>query len=392
MSNSKTTQLSPRIADQISANDLFPFVDVDANTSPTGETVYATLDDLAIKLSEIISPTFVAYDVSNGLNFSGSNGGSANTSFQSIGSSYTLSVRVMLPSGSSARNGILFGVGTNVVNSLNGNNAFYLSVNNEDLIGYYNDAGGSPVTATIIDFFGSYYDRVVNITFVSNNGQPKMYANGTFASSVSSSSSQKTVASNSIFMNQSATANNVNYVIYDAHVWNRALSDAEVKQAFYGGPKRNDDNLIASYVADNLNPSQWLDNKNNYHLLVPIANAKLTEPSTEFNLKFFMTSSGYMGDGTARNVLPEKYVLTSAMVSSSAAPLLSIGSSPAEATVGDSGLGSFSNNRVAQVSASYGINQLDLLTLGSAHPDRTLYVSMSSAENCSFDFKGYILN
>lgn len=392
MSNLKTTQLSPRIADQISANDLFPFVDVDANTSPTGETVHATLDDLAIKLSEIISPTFVAYDVSNGLNFSGSNGGSANSSFQSIGSSYTLSVRVMLPSGAASRNGIFFGVGTSAVNSLNGNNAFYLSVDNEDLVGYYNDGGGSPVSATIVDFFGSYYDKVVNITFVSDDGQPKMYVNGVFASSVSSSFAPKTVASTTIFMNQSATANNVDYVIYDAHIWNRALNDVEVKQSFYGGPKRNDANLIASYVADNLNPSQWLDNKNNYHLLIPITNAKLTEPSSEFNLKFFMTSSGYMGDGTARNVLPEKYVLTSAMVSSSAAPLLSIGSAPTTPAPGDSGLGSFNNNRVAQVSASYGINQLDLLTLGAAHPDRTLYVSMSANTDCAFDFKGYILN
>ena len=392
MSNLKTTQLSSRTPDQISANDLFPFVDVDAVTSPTGETVHATLTDLSIKLSEFINPSFVSYDVSNGLNFSDINGGSAYSTFQSLGSSYTLTTRIMVPSDGPSRNGIFFGAGTSVTNSIDGNNAFYIAVDGEDLVGYYNDGGINPVTATIFNFFDSYYDKTIHITLVSDNGQPKLYVNGVFASSVSSSFVPKTIASTAVFMNQSATSNNVGYTIYDAHMWNRALTDVEVAQTFFGGPKKTDSGLVASYVADNLNQSQWLDSKNNYHLLIPLTNAFTIEPPIDFNLKFFMTSSGYMGDGTARNVLPEKYVLTSMMVSSSQAPLLSVGSSADVAPSGASGLDSYNNNRVAIVNASYGINQLDLLTLGIAHPDRTLYVSMSSAADCLFDVKGYILN
>jgi hypothetical protein len=313
MSNLKTTQLSPRTPDQISANDLFPFVDVDAVTSPTGETVHATLNDLSIKLSEFINPSFVSYDVSNGLNFSGSNGGAAYSTFQSIGDSYTLTTRIMVPSDGASRNGIFFGAGTSVTNSIAGNNAFYIAADGEDLVGYYNDGGINPVTATIFNFFDSYYDKTIHIAFVSDNGQPKLYVNGVFASSVSSSFAPKTIASTAIFMNQSATSNNVGYIVYDAHMWNRALTDAEVKQTFFGGPKKTDGGLVVSYVADNLNQTQWLDGKNNYNLLVPLSNASVIEPLVDFNLKFFMTSSGYMGDGTSRNVLPEKYVLTSKM-------------------------------------------------------------------------------
>ncbi len=392
MSNLKTTQLSPRTPDQISANDLFPFVDVDAVTSPTGETVHATLNDLSIKLSEFINPSFVSYDVSNGLNFSGSNGGAAYSTFQSIGDSYTLTTRIMVPSDGASRNGIFFGAGTSVTNSIAGNNAFYIAADGEDLVGYYNDGGINPVTATIFNFFDSYYDKTIHIAFVSDNGQPKLYVNGVFASSVSSSFAPKTIASTAIFMNQSATSNNVGYIVYDAHMWNRALTDAEVKQTFFGGPKKTDGGLVVSYVADNLNQTQWLDGKNNYNLLVPLSNASVIEPLVDFNLKFFMTSSGYMGDGTSRNVLPEKYVLTSMMVSSSQSPILSVGSSPDAAPPGASGLDSYNNNRVAVVNAAYGINELDLLTLGVAHPDRTLYVSMSFAAECLFDVKGYILN
>lgn len=396
MSNLKTTQLNPRNADQISFNDLFPFVDVDAITSPTGETVHATLNDLAIKLSEIISPTFSPYDVSNGLYFSGSNGGSAYSTFQSIGSSYTLSTRIMVESASFDKNGVLFGVGTNNNNSINGNNAFYIGIKNSDLIGYYHSSGPNSVDVTIPEFFDSYFDKTIHVTLSVDNGSPKIYVNGVFASAVSSSSTPHSVNSSFIFMNQSfdsnqsTTSNNIKYVIYDAQVWNKALTEAEAKSLFFAGPKNNDDLLIASYVANNLSAAQWIDIKNKYHLLVPVDGAKLTEPPIDFNVRFFMTSSGYMGDGTPRDVLPEKYVLTSAMVSSSLAPLFSIGSSDATPVSGDSGLGSFNNNRVALTSASYGINPLDLLTLGIAHSDKTLYVSMSSNVDCSFDFRGYI--
>lgn len=390
MSNLKTTQLNPRNADQISFNDLFPFVDVDAITSPTGETVHATLNNLAIKLSEIISPTFSPYDVSNGLYFSGSNGGSAYSTFQSIGSSYTLSTRMMVESASFAQNGVLFGVGTSVTNSINGDNAFYVGIENSDLIGYYHSSGPNSVDVTIPGFFDSYFDKTVHVTLSVDNGSPKIYVNGVFVSAVSSSITPHSVNSSFIFLNQSATGNNIKYVVYDAQVWNKALTKAEAKSLFFAGPKNNDNFLIASYVANNLSATQWIDVKNKHHLLVPVNGAKPTEPPVEFNVRFFMTSSGYMGNGTARDVLPEKYVLTSAMVSSSLAPLLSIGSSGTTPISGDSGLGSFNNNRVAWTSASYGINPLDLLTLGIAHPDKTLYVSMSSNIDCLFDFRGYI--
>jgi hypothetical protein len=296
----------------------------------------------------------------------------------------------MVESASFAQDGVLFGVGTSNSSSIDGDNAFYVGIENSDLIGYYHSSGPNAVDVTIPGFFDSYFEKTVHVTLSVDNGSPKIYVNGVFASAVSSSVTPHSVNSSFIFMNQSTTSNNIKYVVYDAQVWNKALTDAEARSLFFAGPKNNDNLLIASYVANNLSATQWIDVKNKHHLLVPVNGAKPTEPPVEFNVRFFMTSSGYMGDGTSRDVLPEKYVLTSAMVSSSLAPLLSIGSSDTTPISGDSGLGSFNNNRVAWVSASYGINPLDLLTLGIAHPDKTLYVSMSSNIDCLFDFRGYL--
>jgi hypothetical protein len=126
--------------------------------------------------------------------------------------------------------------------------------------------------------------------------------------------------------------------------------------------------------------------------LLPRQGAEATSPTKQFGLIFFNDgTSGYLGNGTQRDVLPENYVLTDCFVYSPGAPLLSVGSSPNVAVPGDSGIYSFNNNRVPLVSASYGRNALPLLDLGIAHTDRSLYVFYSaSAAPCTFSFQGYV--
>lgn len=404
--NQKTTQLNNLLQNNIVFGDLIPIVDVTATSSPTGETKHVQVGNLAIYLSDVISPTYSPYQVSNGLWFDENVVGNSSTTtcyspFVSLGTAsnaphnFTLSVRASFPSSHSVVTStprIIFGVGPSPVNSAAQPNSAYIGQKNNDLIGSFNDPSYT-VTATIPNFFINYADKTVHITLVNSSGYPTFYINGVaqpfiLTSNVPTSSFLSGISSSYIMMTQGASTNNVACAIYDAQVWYRALNSSASLDAFFSGPK-DDSTMLASYVSDNINYSQWLDAKNSYHLLLPNTGSTIMSPRKEFNLRFFATASGYLGDGTVRPILPQNYVMTSAVVSSSAKPLLSIGSTSATPITGSCGTGSFYNNRVPWTSASYGINELTLLTTGISHPDQTIYVNMASASYCAFDFQGY---
>jgi hypothetical protein len=399
--NTKTTGLNNILPSEVAAGDMIPFVDVSATTSPTGETKHITAGNLGLYLASVISPSYSPYQTSNGLWFDESVVGNTNnltcySPFRSLGTGdFSLSVRGMFASSHSVSDSshrVIFGVGPSPVTSAQQGNSAYIGIVNSDLVGYMND-GTIAKTATIPNFFNGYWDKTTHITFVNSGGYPYFFINGSaVASSVTNpSASLGAISSSYVVMGQSRGTNNVACTIFEAQIWSRALTPSGSLELFFSGPKA-DSTLLASYIPTNLNPepSQWLDSRGRYHLLLPVSGALATNPRKEFNLRFFVSSSGYLGNGTARDVLPRNYVLTSAVVSSSAKPLLSLGSSPTAPSTGSSGTGSFFNNRVASVSASYGINTLELLTLGNAHADKTLFVTMSGDNVCSFDFQGYI--
>lgn len=399
--NEKTTQLNKLLSGDVAPADLIPIVDVSATTSPTGETKNISTRDLAVYLVSTISPSYSPYQTANGLSFDEAIVGNSNqlcaySPFPSLGTSnFTLSVRAMFPSSHSVSDGshrVIFGVGSSPSNSAQQSNAAYIGISGSSLIGYIND-GSSNKTSVVSDFFSSLWDKTVQITFVVQSRSGSFYINGvpTPSSVISTGGVTNAISCSYVVMGQSRNTNNIACTIFEAQIWNRALNASGSIEAFFAGTK-TDSSLLASYIPMNLNPepSQWLDVRGKYHLLLPTSGATSTNPFKEFNLRFNASGSGYLGDGSARNVLPVNYVLTSAVVSSSAKPLLSIGSSPTAPITGSSGTGSFYNNRVSQVSASYGINTLELLSLGTAHADRTLYVNMASPTVCSFDFQGYI--
>ena len=194
--------------------------------------------------------------------------------------------------------------------------------------------------------------------------------------------------------NGNLTLPNIDCTIYEAHVFNKSLSENEVNSIFYNGVTNSNPKLIASYTSVNLNPgpTQWLDSKGSRHILLPISGARASNPDKEFSLRFRNDgTSGYLGNGTKRDILPDNYVLTDAFMYSTGSPLLSIGSSASVAGPGDLGIYSWNNNRVPLTNAVYSRNNLGLIDLGVAHTDKSIYVFYSaSAAPCTFSFEGYV--
>jgi len=402
MSNQKTTQLTPMTPNEVASGDLIPIVDVSATSSPTGESKHIAAGNLGVYLADIISPSYAPYQVANGLWFDENVSGSSldtvcyspNTTIAVTDCS--ISIRGMFPASQSVvdtSHRVIFGIGTDPLNSAESANSAYIGKSGNDLVGYIHGATYA-WQASIPDFFTNYADKSTHVMLVNLSDTPYLYVNGALASTIlSGSGAVGTISATNVIMGQSRSTNNVAGVIYEGQIWNRALNISGSTELFFGGSRR-DSSLISSYIPNTLNPepSQWLDSVGTNHLLLPTSGMKVTNPRKEFNLRFAVTSSGYLGNGNDRDVLPENYILTNATVSSSAKPLITLGSDITSPVTGSSGTGSFYNNRVAWVSASYGINVLDILSLGAAHEDRKLFVSMSGDNVCSFDLQGYIRN
>ena len=406
MANQKTTELRTLTSTNVANGDWLPIVDVSELTSPTGETKKITAADLA---EYVVSGGFVnftipqhGYQNSNGLSFAPeifpSNDlnmycyGKANA----LGTDFSLTVKAFVPSDSmltDTDSRILFGIGSQLMDMADSGSRAYIGIKSSSLIGYVND-GTTEKIIEYPDFINLYPDRAFEATITKEyTGLFKFYINSSLVGTLSGITGYVDSAFTTMGNGQSGSNFNINCVIYEAHVFNTALTGTRVLQNYYGGVRNNSEGLVSSYRPENLNPgpTQWIDSIGDNHLLIPITGAEATSPTKEFGLIFFSDgTSGYLGNGTQRNVLPENYVLTDCFVYSPGQPLLSIGSTADVAVGGDSGIYSFNNNRVPLVSASYGRNVLPLLELGVAHNDRSLYVFYSaSAAPCTFSFQGY---
>lgn len=409
MSNQKITALRKLLSNEIASGDLLPIVDVsDLTVSPTGETKATTAQNLAswMVASGIIDlqTPYQSGQTSNGLYFNPSTtpGTDPNlhcyTPFPALGTNFSLYVRAFVPStrpvDGSAVHRVLFGAGTSYSDVQQAGNSAYIAVVQNNLVGYVYD-GVTVKQAVVSDFFVNNKDKVFGACLTKNSaGDLKLIVNGEYIASASGGPAD--IDSSYLVMgNGSSTNSNLECTIYEAQVFNAELTETGSAQLFFGGSNHSNPNLIASYTPENLfaGPTQWLDSKSARHMLLPVAGAHATNPTKKFTLSFYTTSSGYLGDGTKRNVLPEKYFLNSCIVETNYKPLIAVGSSASMSPASASNTGSWWDNRVPFTSASYGVNPLGLLALGSVHPDRSIYVAYSGSLTeapCTFSFDGYI--
>lgn len=404
--------------------DQLPIVDVNATTSPTGETKYVTLTDLGVWIAQngLIAPPFQSWQYANGLYFDDTvvPGGASLSSAsygkcQSLGtSSFCLITRFNVPSGSTGNNRqALFGVSGDAIYSSSGSlNSAYIGIEGTNLVGHAGDSA-SMVDVVIPGFFNTYYDRTVHVILnKSSDGSLQFIVNGALITSASIGQVTGSIGNTRLFMNTGTVGRGfARCTIYEAQIHNSTSSLVGAAQHFYGGANVNKTSLISSFIPTNLQPgnTQWLDAVGNNHILLPVSGALATNPSKRFSLRYYLPNPGqpmgssYLGVGgvTFKEVLPPNYVLTSCLVSSWSGslsarvpnkPLLSLGTSAATASVGSYGTDSYNNNRVPLTSASYGINNLEILQVGMAHVSRSIYVYFASSSDapCTFSFEGYI--
>ena len=405
MSNQKTSQFRRVSGSQLVAGDLIPLVDVSENTSPTGETKAIYAGELAKYIVsggflEVFTPMH-GYQSANGLVFDQYVAPASDLNlrcygeFQEVGTEFSLMVRAFVPSSiyTETSSRAIFGIGESQETLVSGSQTAYIGLQDNDLVGYTYD-GIVEKKIEVTDFIYDYEDKVFESVLTrDSSGTLKLYLNSTLIGTLSGSATP--ISSSYVVMgNGHLDAFNIDCTIYEAHVFNTELTANNVKSMFYGGVKNSDTTLIASYTSPNLNPgpTQWLDSKGTNHILLPVSGAAASNPDKEFSLRFKSDgTSGFLGNGTERDILPENYVLTDAFVYSTGSPLLSIGSTSSVAPVGASGIYSWNNNRVPLTNAIYSRNNLQLLELGVAHTDRSLYVFYSSsAAPCTFSFEGYI--
>ena len=406
MSNQKTSQLRRLSPSEVSGSDLIPLVDVTDITSPTGETKAITVDNLTQYIAsggflEICTPLH-GYQTANGLAFDQNISPITDLNlrcygkFPTVGTQFSLMVRAFVPSTmytDPPLSRAIFGIGESPTSLNSGSQAAYIGLQNDDLIGYTYD-GITEKKIEVTDFVCDYEDKVFESVLTrDSSGSLKLYLNSILISTLTGSATP--ISSSYVVMgNGHSTGYNIDCTIYEAHVFNTELTANKVKSMFYGGVKNSDTTLIASYTSPNLNPgpTQWLDSSGTNHILLPVSGAAATNPDKEFSLRFKSDgTSSYLGDVNRRDILPKNYVLTDAFVYSAGSPLLSIGSSADVAPLGSSGIDSWNNNRVPLTDAIYSRNNLQLLELGVAHADRSLYVFYSSsAAPCTFSFEGYV--
>lgn len=406
MSNQKTSELRRLSIGELLLGDLIPIVDVSGSTSPTGETKAVTVSDfgqyiLSGGLAQIAA-TVYGHQTANGLKFSqeapyptGDFNLYCYGSMDPLGNEYSLMVRAFIPDEiyTEISPRVLFGVGPSPSNVYSGSHAAYIGIEDYDLIGVA-DSGVEPNKVVFPNFLDNYTDRVFEVVLThSAAGVIKMYLNsalvGTFTGTAKGLQNACVVMGNG-----TPALSNVACTIYEAHVFNAELDAEKVRQIYYGGVSNSDSSLISSYTGPNLNPgpTQWLDSVGDHHLLLPVSGAAATNPNKHFSLRLKNAGySGYLGNGQKRDILPENYVMTDAFLYSTGSPLLSVGTTSSVAWVGASAIGSWRDNRVGLTNAIYSRNNLQLIDLGVAHKDRTIYVFYSSsAAPCTFSFEGYV--
>jgi hypothetical protein len=404
MSNQKISEL--RRLTSPAVGDLIPIVDVsDTSTAPTGETKKILAGDfgnwLVTQGIVDLSLPYQASQTSNGLHFdeSFSPNGVAEThcytKFPNLGDDFTVYIRGFVPSDFSQTSTprALISFGPSPTNMVGQANSATIGIIDDHLFGQIYDGVTNDVLY-VTNFFTKNKNKVFGASISKNIlGEFKLVVNGGYIIS-SSAGATYGIANEYLSMGCGRDDSfNIESTIYEAHIFNAMLTDSASAELFYGGSNLGNVELVASYIPNNLtqSPGQWLDCKGNHHILLSTTGSNSTNPKKDFSLRFYSTGSGFLGDGSSRDVLPSNYVLTSCIVESDYKPLLAIGSSATPSVPGSSGTGSWYDNRVPFTSASYGINDLGLLALGVAHKDRTLYAAFSGSEYpCTFSFEGYI--
>ncbi len=399
MSNQKTTQLRVLTVGDAVRGDMIPVVDVSSNAGPTGETKAMTIDTLAMYIASggfaQWSMPQQGFQTANGLAFDETvtPGTDINKhcfgTIRSLVTDFTLAVRAFVPSDltTSSLARAFISLGDSPTGSVLGANNAYIGIQGYDLVGY---VGGSTLTHT--DFFKVYSDKVVEVALTYDGADAVLYVNGAQNATIGAVTS---LANSHVSLgNGTTTEPNVSCIIYDAAVYSTALSGASVLDLFYSGTNNGAANVVAQYSSTNLSagPSQWTDSVNSCDLLLPTVGARATSPNRKFHLKFKATGSGYLGNGSKRDVLPDNYVLTECFMYTTGSVLVSVGSSASVAPAGASAVGSWNNNRVPLTNAIYSRNNLGLIELGVAHTDKSLYVFYSGSNNLptTFSFVGYI--
>lgn len=406
MANSKTTQLRQISGSLLVYGDLVPVVnDKLVETSPAGETTATYLGNLA---QSIVATAYIE-SCSNDIRFRRAKGLAFDQTIYPSGDQnlycyaelnqstvqFSLVARAFFPESivtqSSAR--VLFGIGNTYADVVSAQNSAYIGIEEADIIGYTND-GLTFKKIVFSDFLSNYKNRVVDTVLTRDSyGTLNFYINGKHIGSLSGSATQIT-ASYIVMGNGTETSPNIGFTMCDAHYFSGSISHSKIKSIFDSRVKNSDTYLVSSYTPENLNagPTQWLDSKGQNHLLLPISGALATYPTKKFKLILKNDgTSGFLGNGSQRDILPENYVLTDAFAYSAGSPVLSVGSTPDSASYGINKMYSSNNNRVEITNAIYNRNLLSLNEFGLAHTDRSLYVFYtSSAAPTTFVFQGYI--
>lgn len=406
MANSKTTQLRRISGSLLVYGDLVPVVnDKLVETSPAGETTATYLGNLA---QTIVNTAYIE-SCSNenrfrrvkGLAFDQTvypNGDQNMYCYAELNQSiveFSLVARAFFPESmvtqSDAR--VIFGIGDTYSDIVSSQNSAYIGVEDDDIIGYTSD-GLTFKKIVFSDFLSNYKNRVVDAALTRDSyGTLNFYINGKHIGSLSGSATQ--ISASYITMgNGTAGSPNIGLTMSSAHYFSGSISHSKIKSIFESRVKNSDSSLVSSYTPENLNPgpTQWLDTKGQNHLLLPLSGAFTTYPTKNFKLILKNNgTSGFLGNGSQRDILPENYVLTDAFVYSAGSPMLSVGSTPDSASYGTNKMYSSNNNRVEITNAIYKRNLLSLSEFGLSHTDRSLYVFYtSSAAPTTFVFQGYI--
>lgn len=406
MADQKITQLRKIVnSNQVVDADLIPLVDSSEITSNSGETkaiTVGTLLEYAISGGLSIPSSSAPYQTTNGLVFDESITPSINlnlacySTIPSVGNEFSLMVRTCMPSNFTQQyfsRGI-FGLGTTSNNYTNGANSAYIGVQDDNLFAKITDSTNASQQITLNNFFTDYPDIPFYAFLTKNsNGTSSFYVNNSLVGI--STTVTGSILNSYVGMGcGKAGLPNLPCTVYEAHIFNSHLSKDDIDEIFYGGVRNSDTRLVSSYTPENLGPAptQWLDSVNSNHLLLPISGAEATNPRKKFKLRLRNDGiSGYLGNGTKRDILPKNYVLTDAFVYASGSTILSVGSTSSIAPYGANGMDSWNDNRVPLTDAVYGRNNLQLLEFGIAHNDRSLYVYYSSSATPStFSFEGYV--
>lgn len=414
--NQKCTDFRRLIASEISPGDLVPIVDVDEITTPTGENKTTTTWDLAqyIAATGLVLPSLTAAAPTNGLAFDGNynpildRNNFCYCQFPSIGTNdVSISTHLFLASDHPQNYNanverVLVGLGESVTTVLDGDNALYLAVDGNDLVGYCKTSTMTNATRIrAVDILLQSMDKFLNVILVRTSvGNLSMWINGALIPTVTDLYAESVTGAinNSILVvgNGGENITNVDATIYSISIFDEPVTTQErAVKMFYRGTQPDDTSLMGYWAGSQLyqKSTLWIDMSGNGHnLLLPVSGgATPTNPSKHFSLTFYASASGYLGNGDVRNVLPNRYVLSSCVLESPNKPLVSIGTSDVPSVLGASITGSWNDNRVSIVSASFGTNPLTLLTLGDVHNERSIYVQFYSGSDspCTFSFEGY---